>query len=197
MTSKRPALTVNSVISSPTPRVVRVFWATTIEDRFPETKDAGGNGNNHRIYCTRTRDFKTFSKTELFFDPGFEVIDATMLADDGHWLMFFKDETALPKPMKHILIAQSESPQGPFEIISNAFTPHWVEGPTVTKWENDYICYFDMYRAHKYGAMRSKDLKSWQDVTDQLHMPPAAKHGTVFKVSKDVLLNLLNDRRDK
>jgi beta-xylosidase len=168
-----------------------IFWATTITDRFPETKDSGGNGNNHRIYCTKTKDFETFSKSEVFFDPGFEVIDATMLRNNGKWCLFFKDETAVPKPMKHILIAESASAEGPFEIISNAFSPHWVEGPTVTKWGDWYICYFDMYRAHNYGAMRSKDLKTWEDVTTQLALPSAAKHGTVFQVPKTVVENLM------
>jgi hypothetical protein len=66
-----------------------------------------------------------------------------------------------------------------------------VEGPTVTKWGDWYICYFDMYRAHNYGAMRSKDLKTWEDVTTQLALPSAAKHGTVFQVPKTVVENLM------
>ena len=48
-----------------------------------------------------------------------------------------------------------------------------------------------MYRAHKYGAMRSKDLKTWEDVTNELHVPSAAKHGTVFKVTKSVVEKLM------
>jgi hypothetical protein len=48
-----------------------------------------------------------------------------------------------------------------------------------------------MYRAHNYGAMRSKDLKTWEDVTTQLALPSAAKHGTVFQVPKTVVENLM------
>jgi hypothetical protein len=168
-----------------------IFWATTIKGKFPETADAGGNGNNHRIYCTKTKDFQTFSKAELFFDPGFEVIDATMLPEKDRFLLFFKDETRVPNVMKHILIAESPSIEGPFQVMTDAFSPHWVEGPSAIKWKGWYFCYFDMYRAHKYGAMRSKDLQTWEDVTDQLQMPAAAKHGTVFKVSRDVARNLM------
>jgi sucrose-6-phosphate hydrolase SacC (GH32 family) len=56
-----------------------IFWATTIPYRFPATDSAGDKGYNHRMYCTTTKDFKTFSKTELFFDQGFNAIDATIL----------------------------------------------------------------------------------------------------------------------
>ena len=60
-----------------------IFWSTTIPGRFPATDESGsvnkeGVALNHRIYRTMTRDFKEYSRAELFFDPGFNVIDATM-----------------------------------------------------------------------------------------------------------------------
>jgi len=41
----------------------------------------GEEGLNHRIYGTTTRDFWTFSPTRLFYEPGFNVIDATIVRD--------------------------------------------------------------------------------------------------------------------
>lgn len=64
-----------------------IFWATTIPGRFPATDKDGDNGYNHRIYATRTKDWKTFTKSELFFDPGFSVIDSTMVHDGRRWIV--------------------------------------------------------------------------------------------------------------
>ena len=55
-----------------------IFWSTTIPGRFPDTEKAGDSGYNHRIYSVTTRDFITFSETKLFYDHGFNVIDATI-----------------------------------------------------------------------------------------------------------------------
>ena len=55
-----------------------IFWSTTIHGRFPETEKSGDDKYNHRMYFVTTPDFKTYSKTELFYDQGFNVIDGTL-----------------------------------------------------------------------------------------------------------------------
>ena len=50
--------------------------------------------------------------------------------------------------------------------------------------------YFDKYRDKKYGAVRSKDLKSWEDVTDSIIMPAGVRHGTVFRAPERVVKGL-------
>ncbi len=167
-----------------------IFWASTIPGRFPATDASGDNGLNHRIYCTTTRDFQVFTPTRLFYDPGFSVIDATMLEKGGTFHLFFKDETAKPVK-KHLRIATGLSVEGPFTEMSDPFTPSWVEGPTVLKVGDQYILYYDKYRERKYGAMRSVDLKKWDDISAQLSLPPGTRHGTAFKVDREVLAKLL------
>ena len=44
-----------------------LFWASTVTGRFMETQQPGTA--NHRLYCTATRDFRSFTPTELFYDP--------------------------------------------------------------------------------------------------------------------------------
>lgn len=58
-----------------------IFWATTITGRFQQGAGAGDEKYNHRMYCTRTKDFKTFGPTTLFYDPNFNVIDATIVQE--------------------------------------------------------------------------------------------------------------------
>jgi hypothetical protein len=55
-----------------------VFWASTIPGRFAEGDASGDGGYNHRIYATTTKDWQTFSLSRLWFDPGFNSIDATV-----------------------------------------------------------------------------------------------------------------------
>lgn len=183
----------------PTKQEFLIFWASTIPGRFTEgetTGDKGSDGTllNHRIYSTTTKDFKTFTPTKLFFNPGYSVIDSTIRKEGDTFYMIFKDETLSP-PKKHLRIASSKSLEGPYEVISEPFTPAglWVEGPSIMKINDDFILYFDKYREKRYGAMKSKDLKNWTDITPELSFNVRdVRHGTAFKVSKSVLEGVLN-----
>lgn len=173
-----------------------IFWASTIPGRFPATAGASESGYNHRMYCTTTSDFRTFTPTRLFYDPGFSVIDATFLRDGGKLHLVLKDETVNP-PKKYLQVAEAESFTGPFRPPSPPFTPAglWVEGPTALKIGDDYLVYFDAYTKRHYGAMRSRDLKSWEDVTARMEFPfentpVRMRHGTVIEVPRALLQRL-------
>lgn len=167
-----------------------IFWATTIPGKFTETASTADNGYNHRMYATTTKDFATFTPTRLFYEPGFNVIDATLLAANGRWHLIVKDETATP-PKKNLRVAVGDSPEGPFKDLSAPFTRDWVEGPTALKVGEDYLVYFDAYRDHRYEAMRSRDLKAWEDVTAKVSFPKGMRHGTALAVPGAVLKPLL------
>ena len=77
--------------------------------------------------------------------------------------------------------------------MSAPFTPAglWVEGPTLAKVGNDYVLYYDAYQTKHYGAMRSRDLKTWEDVTPRLSLPDEGtpvrmRHGTVIEVDSAI-----------
>lgn len=173
-----------------------IYWASTIPGRFPETQTTAEGGNNHRIYCTRTKDFKTFTPTRLFYEPGFNVIDATMIQVGDQWKMIVKDETAAPVAKKHLRIAQADNPEGPFPSPGLAFTRSWVEGPTALRVGEEYYVYFDCYTDHHYGALRTRDWKTWEDVTGQLVMPKGIRHGTAIQVDGKVVETLVEQGGD-
>jgi len=54
--------------------------------------------------------------------------------------------------------------------------------------------YYDAYRRRRYEAVRSKDLKSWESITDNLELPCRFRHGTVFAVPPVILKGLLAAR---
>lgn len=172
-----------------------IFWATTIPGRFPATDNSGNNGLNHRIYYVTTKDFTTYSQAKLFYDDGFNVIDSTIVKSGGQYVMILKDETQNPV-RKNLRIAVSDRVAGPYGKASAPFTPDWVEGPTAIKINHEWIVYFDLYRDKRYGAVKSRDLKNWESVTDKLVMPAGARHGTVFTVSDEVLSKLTIAWRD-
>ena len=167
-----------------------IFWATTIPGRFAETDNTGRDGLNHRIYYTTTKDFKTFAPTKLFFDPGFSSIDATILKVDKKYYLIFKDERQTPLK-KNLRLAISDRPDGPYTQISEPFTKDWVEGPTAMKINDEWFVYFDEYRNHHYGAVKSKDLKNWQDISAEMFFPEGQRHGSVLKISKSVAESLM------
>ena len=170
-----------------------IFWATTIPDRFVSKEEGKGDGKyNHRMYSVSTKDFKTFSPTKLFYDPDFNVIDATIVKDKDQYVMFLKDETKFPV-QKNIKIAYSKSLSEPFSAASAPISTNWVEGPTAIKIGNEWIVYYDQYTRHKMGAIKSSDLKTWTDISDSISFPKGTRHGTIFKVSKKELKKLSNE----
>jgi len=171
-----------------------IFWATTIPGRFPDTEKAGDTGYNHRIYFTTTKDFITFSETKLFYDKGFNVIDATINKNGKGYVMFLKNETRNP-PQKNIRVSTATGLYGPWSATSEPITgKYWAEGPTSIKVNGNWFVYFDKYTERKYGAVTSKDLKTWEDISDKIQFPEGARHGTIFEVDETILYNLLNKK---
>jgi len=167
-----------------------LFWATTIPGRFPETQGQGDGEYNHRMYYTATKDFVTFADTQLFYDPGFNVIDSTVVKDGSTYVMFLKNETLNPEE-KNIRVATAPAITGPWGEASPKITgDYWAEGPSAVRWGDHWYVYFDKYRKHAYGAVRSGDLKEWEDVSGQLAMPEGIRHGTAFTAPREVLAAL-------
>lgn len=173
-----------------------IFWASTVPGKFTETAGSSEQKYNHRMYATTTKDFKDFTPTRLFYDPGFSVIDATFLRANGKHYLIVKDETVKP-PRKYLQIAEAPDLRGPFKPLSEPITRKglWVEGPTAIQAGADTILYYDAYTTRHYGALRSRDLKHWEDVTDKMHFPDEGtpvrmRHGTVIPVPAAVLAKL-------
>jgi len=173
-----------------------IFWASTIPGRFPATDGSSEDKYNHRMYATTTRDFKTYTPTKLFYDPGFSVIDATFVNFKGKNHLLVKDETRNP-PKKHLQVADAPDLQGPFGKLGAPITPPklWVEGPTALQIGDDVVLYYDAYITKHYGAMRSRDLVHWEDVSDKMQFPDEGtkkrmRHGTVIAVPEEVVAGL-------
>lgn len=163
-----------------------IVWASTIPGRFPDYEEK--HDNNHRLYFTSTRDFKTFAPTKLFLDPGFSVIDGFILKDKYRHVLVLKDNS---RPNLNLRVSFAKSATGPWEYISGPFTQKFTEGPCAVSIGGDWLIYFDAYREKNYGAMKTRDFNTFIDVTKQVSFPPEHKHGTAFRVPREILKKLL------
>ena len=168
-----------------------VFWSTTIPGRFPDTEGTGDSGYNHRLYATTTKDWTTFSPARLWFDPGFNCIDATLVRDGKRWIMVFKDERKTPL-QKRLRLAFADSPRGPWRDIGEPFTQDWVEGPSAIKIGDEWWIYFDHYgKPQHYTGVRTRDWKQFENLTGEVQFPAGQRHGTVVRITPEIAKKLI------
>lgn len=170
-----------------------IFWASSIPNRHSpvdQLSDAK-TPKNHRMYYVTTTDFKTFSETNIFFNPNFSVIDASVIKDGKQFIMFLKNENPNPAEKNiRISISNKSVLDFPVEVSSPITGNYWAEGPAPLKIDDYFYVYFDKYKLRQYGAVRSKDLKNWEDISDQVSFPKGIRHGAVFKVTEQLLNNI-------
>lgn len=185
-----------------------IFWSSMLNnDMFPPST-VPGTTSKHRIWYVTTRDFETISEAQVLFDPGYPCIDAMMMKDGETYRLFFKDARANKAPREpvqpeyeNIRMATAPSPYGPFGDISDPITGKGAgkwhnEGPTAIRVGEWLYCFYDHHAPPLYyGAVRSQDDgKTWEDVSELLHMPPKSKHGHIFTAPREALEAALKAR---
>ena len=176
-----------------------IFWATTIPGRHKEVATSESEkGLNHRMYYVTTKDFQTFSKTKMFFNPDFSVIDAAIVKDPKNedLIMVVKNENSNP-PEKNLRITRTRnlSKGFPTKVSPSITGNYWAEGPAPLFVGDTLYVYFDKYRDHRYGAVRSLDHgETWEDVSDLVSFPRGIRHGTAFAVDASVVETLIANR---
>lgn len=180
-------------------RDYQVVFASTVRERFPDGSSENApdkKGLDHRQYMVSSKDFKQWSASRLFFDKGHSVIDAMIAkVEDKRYAMVVKDETAKPVAKKHLQLYFSESAKGPWRQPSEPVSPAglWVEGASLNRIGNEWLLYFDAYSTRKYGALASKDLIDWKDISAETSFPRGIRHGTVLTVPTARVAHLLKD----
>lgn len=170
-----------------------IVFASCIPNRFE--KGIEDENNNHRLYYTVTKDFKTFSEAKLFFDPGFSSIDAVIVKrGKGDYVLVLKDNT---RPERNIKVAFAKDPLGPYENVSAPFTQKFTEGPAVAKVKNGWLIYFDAYQEKKFGAVFTSDFKTFVKADDLISVPEGHKHGTILKVKKREVRKIVTTKNSK
>ncbi len=163
-----------------------ICWASTIPGRFPDHLEP--HDNNQRMYYTTTTDFKQFTPTKLFFDPGFSVIDCCIVPRGDEYTLILKDNT---RPQRNLRTARGDRPLGPWHDVSAPFTGRFTEGPTVLRAGDEWLIYFDAYQKHTYDAVKTRDFETFEDISDKVSFPAGHKHGSILQVTRRELDDLL------
>lgn len=164
-----------------------MIWASCIPGRFEKGIEA--DSNNHRMYVTTTKDFKSFTPTQLFLDPSFSVIDAVIVKKaKADYVLVLKDNT---RPERNLKVAFSHSPLGPWKNVSAPFSDNFTEGPSVVKVGSVWLIYYDSYQKKIYDAHSTTDFIHFKSITDKIKVPVGHKHGTIVPAKKKVVKKLL------
>ena len=168
-----------------------IVWASCIPGKYPDGQEE--HKNNHRLYYTTTKDFKTFAPTRLMIEPGFSCIDATLVKrGKSDYVMVLKDNT---RPERDIKVAYAKTPYGPWSKASEPFTGKMMEGPTTVKVKDGWLIYYDRYQLYDFGAHFTKDFVTFEDVSNKVSVPKLHKHGTIFEADETILKGLLNAKK--
>ncbi len=172
------------------PRLFYVIWSATIPDLFPET-DKEGEQNN-RLYYVTTQNFVDFSEPKVFFNPGFNCIDGSLIEANGKYQLIFKDDRT---EFKTLRISTATKLDGQWTVPTEPITTlNGIEGPSGARVGSDWLIYFDHYQDNQYyGALRSRDFKQWEDITNQISFPQGTRQGSVVRVTDEILEFLLDE----
>jgi hypothetical protein len=168
-----------------------VFWASKLyADNDPEHT---GNTYNKMLYAT-TRDFRAFSEPRVWVDPGYSVIDSTVIKHGDEYYRFTKDErnnTSTTPCSKFILAERSTQLRDTsYDFVADCIGKGSInqgEGPTVFKsnTEDRWYLFIDEFGGRGYVPFETTDLASgqWTPATGY-QLPSRPRHGTVLPVTK-------------
>ncbi|SEG53123.1 hypothetical protein SAMN05421819_3337 [Bryocella elongata] len=153
-----------------------VFWSSS-----PSAEEQG-----NRIWFSETKDFRDFSAPKIFFDPGYEVIDATMYHAGATEYLIYKDQTRDPQRYQE-RVAKGPTVEGPWTPVGGPINDSWSEGPSAIKIGDEVVVFYDHYRqpqAHFQGVA-TKDWIHWHSVNDRMSLPQGSKHGAFLKITAE------------
>jgi hypothetical protein len=146
-----------------------------------------------RIWCAWTADFREIGEPRVLFDPGYSVIDATIMPWQGRQYMFHKEEMfgQAHGERRAIRVATAERLEGPYAVRTGPVTRTITEGPAVARLpDRRWALLYDYCMADGYGVSVSEDLLVWDEVMD-VRFPPNARHGSVSAVTEEELVVLM------
>ena len=175
-----------------------VFWASKLyADDDPDHK---GNTYNKMLYAT-TKDFRTFSEPKIWNDPGYSVIDSTVVKYKDEYYRYTKDERdpGSSSPCSKFITGEKSTSltSTTYDFVADCIGKGAMdrgEGPTVFKsnTENKWYLFIDEYGGRGYVPFETTDLASgkWTPSTNY-QLPASPRHGTVLPVTQQEYDRLL------
>ena len=163
-----------------------VIWSSQIPpSRYTELDRLGTNAC-HRPYYTKTKDFVNWTPAKPFYDCGYNSIDGFLVKKGRNDYVFVLKDNRKPG-FSNCFAVFSDSPEGPFTDPTEPFSPEYSEGPCVIKVGDEWLIYYDVYRQVRYGAVSTKDFKTFTPIDDKISIPRGYKHGTMIAITRKQL----------
>ncbi|MFJ4357528.1 family 43 glycosylhydrolase [Streptomyces massasporeus] len=168
-----------------------VFWASKLyADDDPDHK---GDTYNKMLYAT-TKDFRTFSEPKVWNDPGYSVIDSTVVKYEDEYYRYTKDERdpGSAGPCSKFITGEKSTSltSTRYDFVADCIGKGAMdrgEGPTVFKsnTEKKWYLFIDEYGGRGYVPFETTDLASgkWTPSTNY-QLPASPRHGTVLPVTQ-------------
>ena len=164
-----------------------VFWSSKLYD----ADDEGHRGAAYsRVLAAWTPDFRTIGAPRVLVDRGTDVIDTTMLVEDGLVHRISKQESFAAGSDRIYHEVGPEIFSGDYRTVARRIGADLydkVEAPLIFKDHHDDVWYLfvDQYsrRPQGYVGFSTTDLSTgrWEPIpADRFHMPPDTKHGGVL-----------------
>lgn len=161
-----------------------VYWASRVADQ-------NGNFGPHRIYYAKTRDFRKFTKPNLFIErsDNTHIIDTTIIKDGLFYYRYSGDGQITIEKSEHLLGRWSK-----IKTIeaSTGLTGHDVEGPLIFKFNDreEWCLMVDQYATGKgYLPLRTQNLLSGEFTklpTSEYSLGSTKKrHGSVIAITRE------------
>ena len=153
-----------------------VFWSSIT-----------ATAQHQRIWYAETKDFRAYTAPAILFDPGYSVIDATLVLHNAIYYLIYKDERGenyVGTDYKAMRVATASHTLGPYTAQTDLITPSLTEGPAVFFGNDRWLMLYDSFLGGHWGASSSNDLLHW-DALDSVVVPADARHGSVVSLSAE------------
>ncbi len=172
-----------------------IVWASTLTGANNTAGQPEPESNN-RLYYTTTKDFVTFSKAALFYNPGFDCIDPFITKQGGKYQVYFKKESNNAADKTIHSVTSGNLFNLPTTVSAAISTKGEAVSPAVIKVGKYTYVYWRNSKNGKLMGVRCDDLKDpeWSDVSNMLRYPANFKQGTAVKID-DVLLTKIQAKR--
>ncbi len=170
-----------------------IHWGSTVDE---------DNFTHMSIYCSKTKDFKTFSEPQMYFTKGNEILDSHIVKFGDTYHLFYKNSSNPPMNMH----ATSKNLYGPFEhdkafeeyMDKNISHPGSYEAPTSYVLPDGRWClmidFFGCAKEYMGYVPFISDTPGVADFTrsdEKFTFPYGFKHGGVIEITNEEYNRLL------
>lgn len=145
------------------------------------------NGSSDVLMVNYTTDFRTVTAPQVYFSPGFPVLDGDIVVDGSTFYLYYKNlsngllygaRSATGAPNSYTTytsgLRQGDALEAPLLVRNNAGTGWWLWGDSFSPVNNDYYAW----------STSSIGGGSWTVLDQRAYTPPLnAKHGSITGIT--------------